>query len=135
MIEIVERPIDREAIIKLVARPGSGSLVTFDGRVRNHAHGKRVTSLFYEAFERMARRQMQKIRSQAMERWPIEELVIVHRVGHLQVGETAIFIAVSSAHRKEGFEACRFVIDTIKAKVPIWKKEFYEDGEVWVEQP
>lgn len=134
MIEISSQPIDREAVVDSVADSGSGSLVTFDGRVRDHARGKRVVSLFYEAYEEMARRQMAEIRVQAMKRWPVAEIAVVHRIGHLEIGETSIFIAVSSAHRKEGFEACRFVIDSIKAKVPIWKKEFYEDGEIWVDQ-
>jgi len=131
MIEIVKQAVDCEAVIKFVASPSSGSLVTFDGRVRNHARGKRVTSLFYEAYEEMALRQMEDIRRQAMERWPVSQVGIVHRVGPLTIGETSVFIAVASAHRKEGFEACQFIIDTIKVRVPIWKKEFYEDGEVW----
>ena len=133
MIEIVQHPIDREEIVRSVSNPSSGSIVTFDGRVRDHARGKGVTSLFYEAYEEMARVQMSRIRLQTLERWPITEVAIVHRIGHLEIGETSIFIAVSSGHRKEGFEACRFIIDTIKTKVPIWKKEFYEDGEIWVD--
>jgi len=72
---------------------------------------------------------------QAMERWPLAEIAIIHRIGRLAIGETSIFIAVSSPHRKEGFEACRFVIDTVKETVPIWKKEFYEDGETWLDRP
>jgi len=133
MIEIVKHPIDREAVVRFVSNPASGSLVTFDGRVRDHARGKGVTSILYEAYEGMACVQMAKIRQQALERWPISEVAVVHRIGHMEIGETSIFIAVSSAHRKEGFEACRFIIDTIKTKVPIWKKEFYVDGDVWVD--
>jgi molybdopterin synthase catalytic subunit len=133
MINLVRQPIDREAVIESVTNNSAGALVTFEGRVRDHARGKKVTSLFYEAYGEMALRQLEEIRTQAMERWPLVEIGIVHRVGHLDLGETSVFIAVSSVHRKEGFEACRFIIDTIKARVPIWKKEFYEDGEVWVD--
>jgi len=133
MIEIVKQPIDCEAVVRFVASPASGSLITFDGRVRDHTRGKRVTSLFYEAYEDMARNQMAAIRRQAMEQWPLTEVGIVHRVGQLEIGETSVFVAVSSPHRKEGFEACRFIIDTIKTSVPIWKKEFSEDGEFWVD--
>jgi molybdopterin synthase catalytic subunit len=133
MIEIVSNTIDREAVLSFVASPAAGSLVTFDGRVRDHARGKRVVSIFYEAYEPMALRELAEIRRQAMERWPLTEVGIVHRIGHLELEETSVFIAVSSPHRNEGFEACRFIIDTIKARVPIWKKEFYKDGDVWVD--
>ena len=133
MIRIVNHSVNHQAVIDAVSDSGAGSIVTFDGRIRDHARGRRVTSLFYEAYERMAERQMTKIRLQAMERWPLCAVAIVHRIGHLEIGETSVFIAVSSAHRGEGFEACRYIIDTIKAEVPIWKKEFYEDGEIWVD--
>lgn len=133
MIELVSQPIDREAVIEHVASPVAGALVTFEGRVRDHARGKRVTSLFYEAYQEMALRQLREIGEEALNRWPLVKIGIVHRLGHLELGETSIFIAVSSVHRREAFEACRFIIDTIKEKVPIWKKEFYEDGEVWID--
>ncbi len=134
MIEIVERPIDREAVLKFVGGSRAGSLVTFDGRVRDHSRGKEVISLFYAAYEKMAKCQMATIRRQAMAKWPGTEIGVVHRIGHLEIGETSIFIAVSSPHRRAGFEACRFVIDEIKEKVPIWKKEFYRDGAIWVDR-
>lgn len=133
MIRVTEEPIDRQAVVNSLASTESGSLVTFDGRVRDHAHGKNVTGLFYEAYEEMAQTELEEIRRRAMEKWPIAGIGIVHRIGLLEIGDTSVFIAVSSAHRHEGFEACRFIIDTIKTRVPIWKKEFYEDGEVWVD--
>jgi molybdopterin synthase catalytic subunit len=107
--------------------------VTFDGVVREHARGKAVTHLFYEAYPRMALKEMEKIRLEAMSRWPIHEMAIVHRVGRLEIGESSVFVAVSSAHRGDAFEACRHAIDTLKKTVPIWKKEHYRDGEVWIE--
>jgi molybdopterin synthase catalytic subunit len=133
MIQITKEVIDRLAVVDLVTGPESGSVVTFDGRVRDHARGKMVTGLFYEVYEEMAKNELEEIQRQALKRWPISRIGIVHRVGRLEIGETSVFIAVSSAHRREGFEACRFIIDNIKTRVPIWKKEFYEDGEVWVE--
>jgi molybdopterin synthase catalytic subunit len=135
MIRIVSQTIDKNSVIDAVADPGAGALVTFDGRVRNQARGKRVVSLFYEAYEEMALRQMEEIQSEALTQWPHSKIAIVHRVGHLEIGESSIFLAVSSAHRREAFEACQFLIDTIKVRVPIWKKELYEDGEVWVDSP
>ena len=133
MIQITKERIDRKAVVNSIAGSESGSLVTFDGRVRDHAREKKVTGLFYEAYEEMAHTELEKIRRQAMQKWPVAEIGIVHRIGRLEIGETSVFIAVASAHRREGFEACRFIIDTIKTSVPIWKKEFYEDGEIWVD--
>ncbi|MEE8350504.1 MAG: molybdenum cofactor biosynthesis protein MoaE [Acidobacteriota bacterium] len=133
MIDIVETSIDRKKIVDAVAGPGSGALVTFDGTVRNHARGKTVTHLHYEAYPEMAIKELQKIRDQAMQRWPLDELSIVHRIGRMEIGESSVFIAVSSAHRGDAFEACRFAIDTLKTTVPIWKKEHYQDGEIWIE--
>lgn len=133
MIRIVESPIDPAPILEAVASPDCGALVTFDGVVRDHARGKAVTHLSYETYPGMALREMEKIRAQALERWPIREMAIVHRVGRLEIGESSVFVAVSSAHRGDAFEACRHAIDTLKRTVPIWKKEHYQDGEVWIE--
>ncbi len=133
MIRIVESKIDREAIVQSVSTPESGAIATFDGMVRNHAREKPVTHLHYEAFPEMALKEMEKIRAEALQRWPLNGMAIVHRVGRMEIGESSVFIAVSSAHRKDAFEACRFAIDTLKTTVPIWKKEHYEDGEVWIE--
>jgi molybdopterin synthase catalytic subunit len=133
VIELVTTPIDRDQVVRTVASPKAGAVVTFDGIVRDHARGKSVTHLFYEAYPEMAKTEMAKIREQALERWPLQGLAIVHRTGRLEIGESSVFIAVASAHRADAFEACRFAIDTLKTSVPIWKKEHYEDGEVWIE--
>ncbi len=133
MIRIVKSKIDREEIVQSVATPESGAIATFDGMVRNHARERPVTHLHYEAFPEMALKELEKIRAEAMQRWPLNGMAIVHRVGRMEIGESSVFIAVSSAHRKDAFEACRFAIDTLKTTVPIWKKEHYQDGEVWIE--
>ena len=133
MIDIVESTIDRRKVMDSVAGPGSGAIVTFDGTVRDNARGKPVTHLYYEAYSEMAVKELRKIRNQAAERWPLHEMSIVHRIGRMEIGESSVFIAVSSPHRTDAFEACRFAIDTLKTTVPIWKKEHYEDGEVWIE--
>ncbi len=133
MIRIVESKIDREEIVQSVATPESGAIATFDGRFRNHDRERPVTHLHYEAFPEMALKELEKIRAEAMQRWPLNGMAIVHRVGRMEIGESSVFIAVSSAHRKDAFEACRFAIDTLKTTVPIWKKEHYQDGEVWIE--
>lgn len=133
MIEIVETAIDREAVTRSVASGDCGAIVTFDGTVRSHARGKKVTHLYYDAYTEMACSEMQKIRQEAMRRWPVHDLAIVHRVGRMEIGESSVFMAVSAAHRQAAFDACRFAIDTLKTTVPIWKKEHYEDGEVWIE--
>ena len=129
----MEGPIDRLAVLKAVFRPDAGAVVTFDGTVRNHAHGKPVTHLYYETYREMALREMENIRQRALQQWSLGELAIVHRVGRLDIGESSVFVAVSSAHRAEAFQACRFTIDTLKTTVPIWKREHYQDGEVWIE--
>ncbi len=133
MIHIVQDQIDREAVARLVSSPEAGALVTFEGTIRNHARGKKVTHLYYEAYSEMAQRALEKIRSESMRRWPIEAMAIVHRLGRMEIGESSVCIAVSSTHRADAFEACRFAIDSLKTKVPIWKKEHYKEGEVWIE--
>ena len=133
MIQIVESSIDRRKVVDSVASPGSGAIITFDGTVRDNARGKQVTHLSYEAYPEMALKELQKIRDQAMQRWALNEVAIIHRIGRMEIGESSVFIAVSSAHRGDAFEACRFAIDTLKTTVPIWKKEHYQDGEVWIE--
>ena len=133
MICMVDSTIDRRKVVDSVAGPCSGAIVTFDGTVRDNARGKTVTHLSYEAYPEMALKELQKIRDQAMQRWPLNRMAIVHRIGRMEIGESSVFIAVSSAHRGDAFEACRFAIDTLKTTVPIWKKEHYQDGEVWIE--
>ena len=133
MIRIVEERIQTREVIAAVQCPEAGAIVTFDGTVRNHARDKSVTHLFYEAYGPMAIQEMEAIRDRALARWPIRKLAVVHRVGRLEIGDSSVFVAVSADHRGDAFDACRFVIDSLKTTVPIWKKEFYADGEVWVE--
>ncbi len=133
MVEITQQPIDPQAVVAKVASEEAGAVVTFDGVVRNHARGKRVTHLFYEGYSPMALKEMQRIREGTLKRWQGTKVAIVHRLGRLEIGESSVFIAVSSAHRSAAFEACRNVIDQLKSSVPIWKKEHYEDGETWIE--
>lgn len=135
MIQIVRDPIDHQAVLTAVSSPRAGALVTFDGRVRDHSRDQEVLHLHYEAYEPMALQEMQKLAVSAKKKWPIEEVAIVHRIGTLEIGQTSVFIAVSSAHRQDAFKACVWLIDTLKETVPIWKKEFFKGGEVWVDSP
>jgi molybdopterin synthase catalytic subunit len=134
MVELTEAPIDRNQVLNSVRSPLAGAVVTFDGVVRNHARGKEVTHLFYEAYDSMALLQLEAIRAEATQRWNLHGASIVHRVGRLEIGESSVLIAASAAHRKDAFEACRYIIDAIKTRVPIWKKEHYLDGEIWIEE-
>ena len=110
-------------LFKLFPQKKSGALVTFDGTVRDNARGKQVLYLHYEAFPEMAIKEMEKIYDEAMQQWPLEGIAIVHRIGRMEIGDSSVFIAVSSAHRIDAFKACQFTIDTLKTTVPIWKKE------------
>jgi molybdopterin synthase catalytic subunit len=112
--------------------PQSGGIDVFIGTVRDSTKGKSVTRLEFEAYEPMAIKEMEKIAARAFEKWAVQKLLIHHRTGTLEIGEVPVIIAVSCAHRDAAFEACRYVIDTLKQTVPIWKKEIFEDGEVWV---
>jgi MoaE-MoaD fusion protein len=124
--------IDPRSVEKLVERPGSGAIVTFSGVVRDHARGRSVTALDYEAYDEAAEKMLARIGTEISDRWPVDDVAIVHRTGHLGVGEISVAIAVSSAHRDAAFDACRYAIERIKEIVPIWKKEHYADGEVWI---
>ena len=112
--------------------PQSGGINVFIGTVRNATKGKTVLRLEFESYELMAIKEMHKIADDAFSKWPVQKLLIHHRTGVLQVAEVPVIIAVSCAHRDAAFEACRYVIDTLKQTVPIWKKEIFDDGEVWV---
>lgn len=129
---ISDKALDIQSCIDWVRSPQSGGIDVFIGTVRDSTKGKRVIRLEFEAYEPMALKEMRTIAAQALEKWPIQKLLIHHRTGLLEVGEVPVIIAVSCAHRDAAFEACRFVIDTLKQTVPIWKKEIFEDGEVWV---
>jgi molybdopterin synthase catalytic subunit/molybdopterin converting factor small subunit len=131
-IEITDRPISVDRLLASAADRRAGALVLFLGVVRDNARGRRVRHLTYEAYEALARRELQKIAEAILQRWTITRAAIVHRTGRLEVGETSVAIAVSAPHRAEAFEAARWAIDTLKQTVPIWKKEVWEGGEAWV---
>jgi molybdopterin synthase catalytic subunit len=132
VIAITDTPIDTQEVIASVQDEGAGAVNVFIGTVRNQSQTKSVVQLDFEAFDSMALKKMQQIADEAASRWPIRKVAIVHRKGSLQIGDIAVVIAVSTPHRKASFEACEFIIDTLKEVVPIWKKEFFEDGAVWV---
>ncbi len=132
-VRLVREPLDPGLLIS--AGPQDGAVCLFVGVVRNENAGRRVLRLEYEAYEEMALPLMKEIAAETRRRFPVSELRLVHRLGRLEVGEASVVVVVSSPHRSEAFAACRFAIDTLKSKVPIWKKEFYEDGSVWREGP
>ena len=132
MIDIVSHPIDVSAVAAAAADAASGATVTFAGTTRDHNDGRRVVRLEYEAYPEMALAEMRKIAETARGRWQIERIAIVHRIGVVPVGEASVVIAVSAAHRVAAFEACHWAIDRLKEVVPIWKKEHFEGGEVWI---
>ena len=125
--------IDAAALIGHVRADEDGAVVTFDGCVRNQSHGRPTVYLDYEAYESMALTKLREIAAEMHTRFPIHRVAMAHRLGRLQIGETSVFIAVSSPHRPAAFDACRFAIDTLKRTVPIWKKEYFEDGAVWAD--
>lgn len=131
-IKISNKPLDIQACIDWVTSPECGGIDVFIGTVRNATKGKKVIQLEFEAYEAMAVGEMKKIAEQAIIKWPVQKIAIHHRVGVLEIGDIPVVIAVSAAHRDAAFDACRYAIDTLKQTVPIWKKEFFEDGEVWV---
>ena len=133
MISITEKPIDVNSIFDYVSDESSGATVLFTGTVRNHNNLEKVSKLHYDAYQKMAENVMREIENKIKTRWSINKISVVHRIGTLRVGEISVAIAVSSEHRKEAFEACRYGIDEIKQKVPIWKKEFSESGTKWIE--
>jgi molybdopterin synthase catalytic subunit len=133
MIRLVRKPIDTGELRDTILRPEDGAVAIFEGVVRDHARGKKVLSLEYHAYEAMALKMLEEVRDRTKKQFPIREIAIVHRLGPLKLKECSVAIVVASAHRAPAFEACRFAIDTIKKIVPIWKREFYEDGEVWIE--
>ena len=132
MTAITHQSIDCQTIINTVQSSNCGAIDVFIGTVRDQTKGKAVLRLEFEAYEPMALKEMQKIIDRASEKWPIAHMNITHRVGTLTIGEVAVVIAVSTPHRAASFAACQFAIDTLKETVPIWKKEVFEDGEVWV---
>src|SRR5450755_4245743 len=130
---IIHDKINTDQILEEIKRGEDGAAVVFEGIVRNHSRGRRTLYLDYEAYEEMALKQMEALASQALAQFEIREVRIVHRLGRLQIGETSVLIVVASAHRAAAFDACRWLIDTLKRTVPIWKKEYFEDGAVWAD--
>ena len=133
LYELVQAAIDPAALVRHVRAGRDGAIVTFDGFVRNESHGRATKYLEYEAYEPMALAKMREIGAQIHEKFAIHRVAMVHRLGRLDIGETSVFIAISGPHRAAAFEACRFAIDTLKLTVPIWKKEYFQDGAIWAQ--
>ncbi|MBI4339469.1 MAG: molybdenum cofactor biosynthesis protein MoaE [Chloroflexi bacterium] len=132
MIYLTQKPLDTEALTATVGNPGNGSVITFLGVTRDQTEGRQVLWLEYEAYPTMAEKMLGRVAEEVRERWGIERLSIAHRTGRLEIGEVSLAVAVGSPHRAEGFAACAYVVDRIKENVPIWKKEVFANGEVWV---
>jgi molybdopterin synthase catalytic subunit len=133
LILITHDPLDRTALVAAVAHPGVGGIVIFEGVVRDNARGKQVRYLEYEVYPEMAIAQIRAIITEAETRFGATRVAVAHRVGRLEIGEASVIIVVATPHRGEAFEACRYIIDTLKTTVPIWKKEVATNGEEWVE--
>lgn len=132
MVVLTAEPIDVSSALQELQSAQAGAIDLFLGIVRDNTQARPVDRLEYEAYDRMALTEMQKIVDQAHQQWPILRHILIHRKGTLQIGEIAVLIGVATAHRADAFEACRYIIDTIKQTVPIWKKEIFQDGEIWV---
>ncbi|HTE89956.1 MAG TPA: molybdenum cofactor biosynthesis protein MoaE [Terriglobales bacterium] len=130
---MVQERIETQAVLEGIKRAEDGAAVVFEGVVRDNSRGRRTVCLDYEAYEDMAVKQMEELAEQALSRFPIRDVAILHRLGRLEIGETSVLIVVASAHRAAAFDACRWLIDTLKRTVPIWKKEYFEDGVVWAD--
>ncbi|SFS11615.1 molybdopterin synthase catalytic subunit [Granulicella pectinivorans] len=132
-IEIVDSVIDTAAVMAGVKAGADGAVCCFDGIVRNNTRGRETLYLVYEAYREMALEQMQALANEAVTKFGVRDVALIHRLGKLEIGETSVLIAVASAHRGVTFEACRWLIDTLKKTVPIWKKEHFIDGAVWAD--
>jgi molybdopterin synthase catalytic subunit len=133
LYQITREPIDAQKISRQLLRAEDGAICIFEGVVRNNSKGKRTLHLVYEAYENMALKKLEEIGIFVRDAWDIGCIAIIHRLGHLDIGETSVAVVVTSAHRRAAFDACHYAIDKLKKVVPIWKKEFFEDGEVWIE--
>jgi molybdopterin synthase catalytic subunit len=134
LLAIGPAPLDLNLVVEALGRDGAdGAVVTFLGLVRNHNMGRRVRYLEYEAFEPLALKAFARIIDEAHERWPGARLALHHRIGRLQIGEASVAIAAASAHRSEAYAACRYAIERVKQIAPIWKREFFDGGDVWIE--
>jgi molybdopterin synthase catalytic subunit len=134
LISITEKKIDVKMLLDYVSNQSSGASVLFTGTVRDHNEHDKVSKLHYEAYQEMAEKILQEIENEVNSKWKINRFIAIHRTGTLKVGEISVAVAVSSEHRKEAFEACKFGIDSVKEKAPIWKKEFAESGAEWLER-
>lgn len=132
LCKLTQGPIDVRELSDFVADPGAGALTTFVGTTRNTNDGRRVIRLEYECYPGMAEKEMIKIAAEALARWPVVKIAMIHRLGRVDIGEASVAIAVSSGHRHAAFEACHYAINQLKETVPIWKKELYEGGELWI---
>ena len=132
-VQLTSERIDAAGLAERMKRPEDGAVVVFEGIVRDNSRGRRTLYLDYEAYEEMARKQLEELAAQALSKFKVREVAVAHRLGRLQIGETSVAIVVSSAHRAAAFDACRWMIDTLKQTVPIWKKEHFEDGAVWAD--
>ena len=130
---IVRDPVDTQSVLDRIKRDEDGAAVVFEGVVRNQTRGRKTLYLDYEAYEEMALQQMEDLAGQALGKFQVREVALVHRLGRLEIGEISVLIVVASAHRAAAFDACRWLIDTLKRTVPIWKKEYFEDGAVWAD--
>jgi len=132
MFRVTDKPINLQELVDFVTDPEAGAIATFIGTTRNNNEGRKVIALDYEAYPEMAEKQLARLGQEASQRRPICRMAIVHRLGPVQITEPSVIIAVSAAHREAAFAACRFAIEEIKKTVPIWKKEVYEGGEIWI---
>src|SRR5687768_11022033 len=131
-VEVTDQPLDPAPLVRFVEAPEMGAVVTFSGNVRDHNRGRRVEYLEYDAYRPMAEKQLRAIAEEAVQRWRCR-IGIQHRVGRLEIGEASVLVVAACAHRGDAFDACRFAIDTLKERVPIWKREVWEGGEAWIE--
>ena len=132
MFRVTKGPIDLQELVRFVTDPEAGAIATFIGTTRNNNDGRTVIALDYDGYVQMAEKELARIGGEAEKRWQICRMAIVHRLGPVQITEASVVIAVSSGHRDAAFAACRFAIEEIKKTVPIWKKEVFEGGEVWI---
>lgn len=132
MFRVTNQLIDLNELVRFVTDPEAGAVATFIGTTRNNNEGRKVIALDYEGYLEMAEKELRRIGAEAKTKWPICRMAIVHRLGAVKIGEASVIIAVSSAHRDAAFAACRFAIEELKKTVPIWKKEVFEGGEVWI---
>jgi molybdopterin synthase catalytic subunit len=132
MFRLTDTPIDLQELVDFVTDPEAGAIATFIGTTRDNNQGRKVIALDYEAYPEMAEKELARLGEEAKKKWPICRMAIVHRIGPVQITESSVIIAVSAAHREAAFAACRFAIEEIKKTVPIWKKEVYEGGEIWI---